>query len=79
MVHEGKEGFRDVTCGVKLGWNGFESCHFGVCYFFAVAVIIGDGVELFPWVILRNVTVVKVRAKFLPDWCSNRMIAGLIL
>ena len=46
-VHYGKERFRDVACGVKVGWVGFESCHLAVCHFFAVAVIIGDGVEFF--------------------------------
>ena len=51
-VHEGEERFGDVVCGVKLGWEGFESCHFAVCHFFVVAVIVGNGVELFPWVTL---------------------------
>ena len=47
-VHEGKERLSDVACGVKLGWDGFVSCQFAVCHFFAVAVVVGDGVELFP-------------------------------
>ena len=68
-VHEGKERFRDVTCGVKFGWVGFESCHFAVCHFFTVVVVVvvGDVVEFFPGVILRDMTVVEVVAKFLPD------------
>ena len=78
-AHEGKERFRDVACGIKVGCEGFESCHFAVCHFFAVAIIVGNGVEIFPWVIMGDVAVVKVRTKFLPDWCSYRMLAGLIL
>ena len=45
-VHDGKERFRDVVCGVELGWEEFESNHFAVCHFFAVAVAaaVGNGV-----------------------------------
>ena len=51
-IHEDKERFGDVACGVELGWEGFESCHFAICHFFAVAVIVGNASELFPWVIM---------------------------
>ena len=50
-----------------------------MCHFFAVAVIVGDGIELFPWVILRDMTVVNVVTKFLLYGCSDGVIVGLIL
>ena len=78
LVHEGKERFRYIACGVKLGWAGCESGHFVVCYFFAVAVIIRDGVEFFG-MILEDMTVVEAVAKFLPDGGANGMIAGLFV
>ena len=79
LVHDGKEGFRYIACRVKLGWAGFESCHFAVCHFFDVAVIIGDGVKFFPRVILGDMTVVEVVAKFLLDGGANGMIVGLFM
>ena len=53
-VHDGKEGFRYIAYRVKLVWAGDKSCHFTVCHFFAVAVIIGDGVDFLPRVILGD-------------------------
>ena len=48
-VHESKERFGDGFCQVKLG---FESGHVAVCHFFTVAIVICNGVEFFPWVIM---------------------------
>ena len=48
-VHDGEERFGDGFCWVEFG---FESGHFAVCHFFTVAVIVCDGIELFPWVIM---------------------------
>ena len=52
--------------------------YFAVCHIFAAAVIIGDGIQLFPQMILRDVIVVNVVTKFLLYGCSNKMIVGLI-
>ena len=61
-VHDGKERFRYLADRVKLGWAGFESRYFTMCHFFTVAVIIGDGTEFFPGVILGDMAVVELMA-----------------
>eukprot|EP00534_Pseudo-nitzschia_fraudulenta_P003872 CAMPEP_0201117596 /NCGR_PEP_ID=MMETSP0850-20130426/1572_1 /ASSEMBLY_ACC=CAM_ASM_000622 /TAXON_ID=183588 /ORGANISM="Pseudo-nitzschia fraudulenta, Strain WWA7" /LENGTH=101 /DNA_ID=CAMNT_0047382039 /DNA_START=317 /DNA_END=622 /DNA_ORIENTATION=+ len=46
---DGKERFGDGRGWVKLG---FAFGDVAVCHFFTVAVIVCDGIELFPWVIM---------------------------
>ena len=52
----------------------FELSDFTVFDFFIVTVIIRDGVQFFPGLILRNVTIIKMVPKLV-----NNMIVGLVL